>query len=162
MSGRDLSDTDKKVWAAATRHVRPLEGRRASPSRQPKIDVPADFMSAHLKAPSKRNPAAPQNRQNEKPVRRGKQQISASIDLHGHTQESAWRLLPQFLSREQAKGSRCVIVITGKGRSGEGVLRRNFLQWLEMPEARHLVSGYAAAHAKHGGGGAWYVYLRKR
>ena len=162
MSGRDLSDKEKKAWAAATRHVRPLEGRRATPSRVAKIDFPADFMAAHLKAPTKRKPAAPQNRQNEKPVRRGKQTVSASLDLHGHTQESAWRLLPQFLGREQAKGSRCVIIITGKGRSGEGVLRRNFLQWLEMAEARHLVSGYAPAHPKHGGSGAWYVYLRKR
>ena len=77
-------------------------------------------------------------------------------------QDSAWRLLPQLLSREQSKGSRCVVVITGKGRDGEGVLRRNFLRWLEMPEVRHLISGFAPAHAKHGGGGAWYVYLRKR
>ena len=88
--------------------------------------------------------------------------ISASFDLHGHSQDSAWNILPQFLAREQARGSRCVVVITGKGRLGGGVLRRNFLHWLEMPEARALISGYAPAHARHGGGGAWYVFLRKR
>ncbi len=55
-----------------------------------------------------------------------------------------------------------MIVITGKGQRGEGVLRQGFLQWLELPEARALISGYAPAHAKHGGGGAWYVFLRRR
>ena len=56
--------------------------------------------------------------------------------------------------------ARCVLVITGKGKGGEGVLRRNFLRWLEMPAARVLVSGYSEAHARHGGSGAWYVFLR--
>jgi DNA-nicking Smr family endonuclease len=162
MSGRDLSDNEKKEWAVVTRHVKPLQGKRAAPTRTPQLDMPADFMADHLNVPSRREPSAPQNRANERPVRRGKQHISAFLDLHGHTQDSAWRLLPQLLSREQSKGSRCVVVITGKGRDGEGVLRRNFLRWLEMPEARHLISGFAPAHAKHGGGGAWYVYLRKR
>ena len=70
--------------------------------------------------------------------------------------------LYQPVLREQAKGAQCVIVITGKGKSGKGVLKRAFLNWLDLPEARALVSGYAPAHAKHGGGGAWYVFLRRR
>ena len=69
--------------------------------------------------------------------------------------------LPAFLARKQAEGARCVLVITGKGKGGEGVLRRNFLRWLEMPAARALVSGYSEAHLRHGGSGAWYVFLRQ-
>ena len=49
----------------------------------------------------------------------------------------------------------------GKGREGQGVLRRNFLLWLESPGARRLVSGYAESHPKHGGAGAFYVFLRR-
>ena len=94
-------------------------------------------------------------------MRRGKLPIAASFDLHGHTQASAARALPAFLERQQADGARCVLVITGKGREGQGVLRRNFLLWLESPGARALVSGYAEAHPKHGGAGAFYVFLRK-
>jgi DNA-nicking Smr family endonuclease len=160
MSGRDLSDEDAIAWQAATRHVKPLGGRSG---RRATI-IPSDshpFSQVPIRRPKTPSTAKPENRQNEKAVRRGKQAVSASFDLHGHTQESAWRILPQFLAREQAQGSRCVIVITGKGRQGEGVLRKNFLRWLEMPEARRLVSGYATAHAKHGGGGAWYVYIRR-
>ncbi|MEL6664227.1 MAG: Smr/MutS family protein [Pseudomonadota bacterium] len=52
-------------------------------------------------------------------------------------------------------------MITGKGRGGEGVLRRNFLEWLSSGRASPHVSGYAPAHARHGGGGAFYVFLRR-
>ena len=160
MSSRDLTDKDKRAWAAASRTVKPLTGRRGTPAGTPR---PREESSA-LVAPKLRNRPlpVPQNRQNEKSVRRGKQAISASFDLHGHTRDSAFQVLPRFLRMEQAKGSQCVIVITGKGKLGEGVLRHSFLQWLEMPEARALISGYAPAHAKHGGTGAWYVFLRRR
>lgn len=162
MSGRDLSDMDKIAWQAATRHVRPLAGRRGGQLGRAKTVAAADeAVAVRVSGPVKAAVSKPQNRENEKTVRRGRQVVDASFDLHGHTQSTAWRLLPQFLAREQARGARCVIVITGKGASGDGVLRRNFLHWMEMPEARHLVSGFAPAHAKHGGGGAWYVFLRR-
>ena len=160
MSGRNLSDKDKRAWAAATRTVKPLSGRRGTPAGTPKArDEPDMYRMPPLKA---RPHAAPQNRQNERLVRRGKQPISASFDLHGHSRESAFQVLPSFLAREQAKGSRCVIVITGKGKRGAGILKTAFLNWLDLPESRTLVSGHAPAHAKHGGRGAWYVFLSLR
>ena len=161
MSGKDLTEKDRRMWQAVTRHVRPL-GAPANRSRPGTPQMPA---ASPLHAPSVRRGyptgSGPVNRGSERKIRQGKQQVAASFDLHGHTQDSAWRVLPQFLSRERARGSRCVIVITGKGRQGEGVLRRNFLHWLELPEAHALVSGYAPAHPRHGGSGAWYVFLRK-
>ena len=160
MTRKTLSKADQAAWDAAIRHVRPLSGEYASPVRVTAVE--RDIKPSLAERPARKQHAPPQNRSGERAVRRGKQPISASFDLHGHTQDSAWRILPPFLAREQAKGSKCVIVITGKGASGEGVLRRNFLNWLEMPEARALVSGYAPAHPKHGGGGAWYVFLRRR
>ncbi len=160
MSRRDLTEKDKRAWAAASRTVKPLSGRRAAPAGSPRVrDEPSPLTPPKLR---NRPLPAPQNRQNERSVRRGKHAISATFDLHGHTRESAFQILPRFLRLEQAKGSQCVIVITGKGQRGEGVLRQGFLQWLELPEARALISGYAPAHAKHGGGGAWYVFLRRR
>ncbi|MFN3213304.1 MAG: Smr/MutS family protein [Henriciella sp.] len=160
MSGRKLSDQEKRAWAAASRNVTPMSGRRGTPSGTARKKDDAEPLP--LKLSRKKSHAVPQNRQNERSVRRGRQAISASFDLHGHTRDSAFRVLPGFLSREQAKGSQCVIVITGKGKEGQGVLRQAFLNWLELPEARGLISGYAPAHAKHGGSGAWYVFLRRR
>ncbi|MEL7231009.1 MAG: Smr/MutS family protein [Pseudomonadota bacterium] len=181
MAGRKLTEQERRIWEAAARHVRRFE-HAETPSAVVTDDLPKveqrtkDKSGSQTTAktpkgsePTRTNqiksrpqqPPTVQNRQNERRVRRGKQAISASFDLHGFTQDEAWRALPQFLLREQSRGSRCVIVITGKGRSGEGVLRRNFLHWIDTHEARRLVSGYAPAHQRHGGGGAWYLYLRK-
>lgn len=160
MSGRDLTDKDKRAWMAASRNVTPLKGRRGTPAG---VRRKSEGLDPAPPVPSRAKSYAPlQDRQNERAVRRGRQAYSATFDLHGHTRDSAFQVLPPFLAREQAKGSHCVIVITGKGKSGEGVLRRAFLNWLDLPEARALISGYAPAHAKHGGSGAWYVFLRRR
>ena len=158
MSDRDLSEEEKRAWRAVTQNVQPLAGRRAAPERR-RI---APSVPAPVTATKRTQTSAPENSANDKKVRRGQQTISGRLDLHGFTQDAAWSALPTFLRTQQAQGSKCVIVITGKGAGGRGVLRENFLRWLEMPEAAGLVSGYAQAHPRHGGGGAWYVYLRRR
>ena len=173
MSHRRLTPDEARAWARVARTVKPIG---------PKTEDIETFIDAlehgepvlrHGRAKpvigttekptpkTLKSPAPPQNRANEKRVRRGKLELAGRFDLHGHTQISADAALPDFLSRKQAEGARCVLVITGKGKGGEGVLRRNFLRWLEMPAARALVSGYSEAHPRHGGSGAWYVFLRQ-
>jgi DNA-nicking Smr family endonuclease len=99
----------------------------------------------------------------EKRVRRGRLEIDGRLDLHGLTQDEARAALSGFLERLSASGGRCGLVITGKGRSGgEGVLRRRLPEWLGEPGLARLVSGYAPAHARHGGDGAWYLFIRTR
>ncbi|MEO0466924.1 MAG: Smr/MutS family protein [Pseudomonadota bacterium] len=102
-----------------------------------------------------------EDRSNHREVRRGRMEVDGRIDLHGMTQAQADRALSSFLISRRAIGAKCVLVITGKGRGGEGVLRRNFIHWLETPAARGVLSGWAPAHARHGGSGAFYVYLRR-
>ena len=63
--------------------------------------------------------------------------------------------------RASKRGHQCVLVITGKGRGGEGVLRAQLPRWLSQPDLRPLVSRLAPAHARHGGSGAFYVFLRE-
>lgn len=91
-------------------------------------------------------------------LRRGRLEPEARIDLHGHSYDGAYRLLVAFLTRNFLEGKRLVLVITGKG----GVLRNNLPQWLNGAELGGVVIGMREAHAKHGGGGAFYVALQKR
>lgn len=174
MSHRRLTPEEARAWARVARTVKPIGPKteeiesfidaleHGEPvlrhgTHKPAASTPA---TPAKKATAPKQPASPQNRGNEKRVRRGKLELAGRFDLHGHTQASAEAALPDFLARKQAEGARCVLVITGKGKGGEGVLRRNFLRWLEMPAARALVTGYSEAHPRHGGSGAWYVFLR--
>ena len=52
------------------------------------------------------------------------------VDLHGLSQEAARRALTDFIARAHAEGARSVLVITGKGVAGDGVLRRCAPEWL--------------------------------
>ena len=101
------------------------------------------------------------NRKGERPVRRGKLDIDATLDLHGLTVLQAITRLDGFISQQRRQNARCLLVITGKGHPSEGKIRREFRLWLERPDVTARVSGYAQAHLKHGGAGAFYVFLRK-
>ena len=102
---------------------------------------------------------------------RGKLLPEARIDLHGMTVAAAHPALTAFILRSQAEGRRLVLVITGKGKRSEdsgpipvrsGVLRHQVPHWLETPPLRQVVLQVTPAHRRHGGDGAFYVYLRRR
>ncbi|MBA3326220.1 MAG: Smr/MutS family protein [Rhodobacteraceae bacterium] len=104
-------------------------------------------------------------------LRRGRLEPEARLDLHGMTSERAHGALVAFIRAAHATGLRLVLVITGKGRPGEpdalapqrhGVLRHSLPHWLAAPPLASKVLQVAPAHVRHGGGGAYYVYLRRQ
>ena len=103
-------------------------------------------------------------------LRRGKLKPEARIDLHGMTLAQAHPALTGFILRSASAGHRLVLVITGKGKNRDdggpiptrfGVLRHQVPQWLSMAPLGPLVLQVTEAHIRHGGGGAYYVYLRR-
>lgn len=103
---------------------------------------------------------------------RGKLEPEARIDLHGMTRAEAHSALTGFLLSAQGRGLRLVLVITGKGREREGdlapipsragTLRHDLPHWIALAPLRAAVLDLRPAHRSHGGGGAFYVYLRRR
>lgn len=100
----------------------------------------------------------------------GKLAPDARIDLHGMTLNAAQPALTRFILNSGAQGLRLVLVITGKGRAGgpdaplpvrPGALRHNVPLWLHMGPLNQLVLQVRPAHRRHGGEGAYYVYLRR-
>lgn len=165
-SKRDLTAEERSLWGRVASSVKKrlplpdhdLESAVKTPPRRPSAQDPL----ARATPPSR--PAAPrpvQNRATEKRIRRGDVEIGATLDLHGHTQDSAVAALTRFLHRAQKRGDRAVIIVTGVGRGGEGVLKRTFPAWLAAKDIRPLVAGYAPAHRTHGGSGAFYVFLKR-
>ena len=101
----------------------------------------------------------------------GKLRPEARIDLHGMTLAVAQPALARFILDAHIRGHRLVLVITGKGRTGDadapllerrpGALRHNVPHWLQMTPLSSVVLQVAPAHRRHGGEGAYYVYLRR-
>jgi DNA-nicking Smr family endonuclease len=95
-------------------------------------------------------------------ISRERDAIDARIDLHGLGQFAAEDRLKSFLVRAQELGLRAVLVITGKGMSGDGIIRRRAPDWLADPVLRGVVAGISQAHPRHGGEGALYVALKRK
>jgi DNA-nicking Smr family endonuclease len=163
--GRGLTVDEKKLWrrvGARVKTRRPI-APDAEPAKAPRASAPVQTTrtpssSALAKA---RAPAPPQNRGAEKRVRRGRLEIGGTLDLHGHNQDTARAALARFLRAAHDRGALAVVVVTGIGRSGQGVLKRRLPEWLAEPGVRSLVSGFAQAHRTHGGEGAYYVFLKR-
>jgi DNA-nicking Smr family endonuclease len=180
---RDLREDERELWEHVTRDVRKPRARTAKPKppaeAKPTVRHKAADTPARTVAPSAVKRAPPPfgvDGATAERLRRGKIEPDATIDLHGMTQAQAHTRLVAFVRRGHEIGNRCVLVITGKGspaaredagrgfvmpeRSKAGVLRTLVPLWLE--ELRALVTGVQSAHQKHGGGGAFYVYLKRK
>ncbi len=93
---------------------------------------------------------------------RGTIAIDSRIDLHGLTAARARTRLTGFLTAAAQARNKWVLVITGKGRAGNGVLRREVPLWIGQPPLDRLVISYESAAAAHGGDGALYLHLRAK
>jgi DNA-nicking Smr family endonuclease len=171
---------DFELWAEVAKSIDPLHrsGKKApSDAKRPaaKVGPMAMVKPRMAKTPP---PITGFDRRTTQKFTRGKVEIDARLDLHGTGIEMARVRLLQFLIRSHEQGARTALVITGKGDSPyarhtlhgaghfhaperQGRLRRLVPEWLHEAEFRALVSGFQPAHPKHGGGGAFYVRLRR-
>ena len=186
--GRRLSADEAALWARVADTVKPLVGRKA-PLRDGAEDrreagaearppaVTTGRRSAKPSVPAA--PAAPPPRSEERVLdrqhldstwdRRLLRGIVApdfTLDLHGHTLDSAHARLDHGLSQALAHGARLVLLITGRerpseDRRGRGVIRRKFLDWLAAGPHASRIAAIRPAHPRHGGAGAVYVVLKR-
>ena len=183
-----LSPQDRALWARVAATAEPLHGARPPVPDQPDREAlrrmldgsalpepagdrekPAPYKPVYTVTPvplaaADRAPAAPAPIAQRllRKLARGRADVDARIDLHGMTQDRARVALLDFLEQMQGEGAGLVLVITGKGERGTGVLRRNVPRWLNSGPFRAIVSGIREATGAHGGAGALYVRLKKR
>lgn len=182
-----LTSEDRRIWGRITGTVTPPRVRKAArvipgaltapetvpvlprvapPSKSPprKVAAPAPVpvpVPVASTARARSTPEALEPRRQRR-LSRERDPIEARIDLHGFGRFEAEDQLKAFLSSSQARGLRAVLVITGQGRRGGGVIRASIVEWLQSPGLRRVVSGFSSAHRRHGGDGAFYVTLRVR
>ncbi len=93
-----------------------------------------------------------------------------TLDLHGHTLDSAHARLDDGLIQAKAMGARVVLLIAGKSRpvdaadrgSKRGAIRAKVLDWLAIGPHGADIAAIRKAHRRHGGEGAIYLILKRR
>lgn len=166
---KTLSEEDRVLWSLVARSAKPLPGRKhdevVAPGPRPSLEQqtrpPVRQAPAAVPAAPKRHLPTHLDMPTMEKLAKGRLPIEARVDLHGMTQDEAYALLYSFVSRAQVRGARYVLVITGKGPGGDGVLKRMVPGWLSTPSFRPFVSSHDHAARGHGGAGALYVRLRR-
>ena len=188
MAPRPPKDDGKKAWDKVTQQATPLDPEKqnrhiekttaasaqkpkkaASPSisgklsfRQPLSVKPALQGLSRPPLEADKPPPLPQIEQkSRRRLGRGSVEIEARLDLHGYTASEAQLALARFIDHCFVQRFTWVLVITGKGMRGEGVLRKGLPDWLSKPPLSNRVAAFDTAAAAHGGEGAFYLRLRK-
>lgn len=170
----DMTEEDAALWRAMTGDVERFEGRAYRDGSKQECAVPVGRETAIMpKKPvePRKIPGEGLDRRTEERLRKGQMPIDATLDLHGMRQDEAHAALTAFIAQGFARGHRCVLVITGKGKTGKtsedlweakpGILKRRVPDWLADPSLNPKILKTTPAQPKHGGEGALYVLLRR-
>lgn len=171
------TENGRELWERVTRDIRKLSAAEKASAVAPKLSrftirnpVSDVVMPQGFELPS----GGGIDRKTEDRLRKGDIRIESRLDLHGYNLTTAKEKLLQFVAQNFAANKRTLLVITGKGRrqdqsfhaasnlQGMGAIKREFTLWLEDPAIKACILSSSVAQPKHGGSGAYYIYLRKK
>lgn len=180
---RGLSAEEQAAWAKLAASVTPLPGRKIPKSAKPLANgappevalvrpAPKPVMPAH-KPPLAAQPAPPPHpgldSHWERKFKAGAVQPDYTLDLHGHTLDTAYDRLMAGLDQARAMDARVVLLIAGRSRPVDpadraerrGAIRAKLLDWLAASRHSAAISAVRKAHIRHGGEGAIYLVLKR-
>ena len=177
---RRLSAEERALWARVMATVKPIDPRRAvtapvSPLPAPPPAAKASALPrraaatiAPAPAPVRTVPGTTLDGSWDRRLSRGMVQPDATVDLHGHTLNSAYAMLDDALGRSVARGDRVVLLITGKPPRPDserpharGAIRAAVGDWLHASRHADAIAAVRGANPRHGGSGALYIVLRR-
>lgn len=178
-----LSGEDLDLWERFTQGMERL-------FKAPPVEKAADYSETIIQKAEKRAVSLPLPQAHVTPIfdqepqldgrtearlKRGKITIDGRLDLHGRTQEQAHHLFNNFVMQGYKEEKRCLLVITGKGRSNKnvfeeniydapsvGILKQRLPEWAKMSPVQPMILKVQPAALKDGGGGAFYIYLKRK
>ena len=75
-------------------------------------------------------------------VRRIPCELMSTLDLHGMSFQDAYDAFIQFLQLHKERNSSKIVIITGRGKEGQGLIHREFPLWLDTPVCTEIVRSY--------------------
>lgn len=186
MGKHPLTPDEALLWARVIETVRPLRAAAAAAEPvAPAKPVPQRRLGSSSEPVRNRTPAfagdQPKAKAHadrtldgswDKKLTRGIVQVDRSIDLHGHTLNSAYTLLDTALDAAIRGGERVILLVTGKPPKTErgpeserpharGAIRAAVGDWLAGSRHARDIAAIRPAHPRHGGSGALYIVLRR-
>lgn len=148
---KDLSD-----WQAFTANIKPLRQKKV------KAEIPVTkrriVKESPLIFPVK--PLSPLAKKASVKIK--KNEIDATLDLHGKTLAQAGVVFTRFIQKAARIGNHRVLIITGKGSAENTNTLRNLLpDLINHPEIRPFIGNFSHAPQNLGGAGAYLVMLKK-
>lgn len=144
-------------WQAFTANIKPLRQKKAKPDipvTKRRIVKESPFIFPVKSLPPLAKKASVKTKKNE---------IDATLDLHGKTLAQAETIFRRFIQKAVQMGNRRVLIITGKGSADNSNTLRNALpEWINHSEIRPMVGNFSHAPQNLGGAGAYVVVLKNR
>ena len=183
MAARQLNAEERALWERVIASVTPLVHRPPAiedarpPAPEPVGNQPLRRVKGRVPPAPQPQMTAPAPRPSigetldggwDKRLTRGNVMPDFAVDLHGHTLDSAYRLLDASLDRAVRSGARVVLLITGKpprergdGGNRRGAIRAAVGDWLGASRFAAQIAAVRGAHPRHGGSGALYIIFRR-
>ncbi|MFY8047775.1 MAG: Smr/MutS family protein [Erythrobacter sp.] len=190
---RGLTTGEQAAWAHLAASVKPLPGKarpkppakseaRTSPAQSaaaPTAAAPAPAPKPASAAKPRRTlpapppqPAIPGELDShwERRMKGGRLDPDLTLDLHGHTLDTAYDRVMSALDQARAMNARVVLVVAGRERpvapadrmERRGAIRAKLLDWLAASRHAGAIAAVRRAHIRHGGEGALYLILKRR
>jgi DNA-nicking Smr family endonuclease len=135
----------------------------AKPSPKPRVPL-------HHPAPPPPAPGPPGLDSHwDRRVKGGRLEPDLTLDLHGHTLDTAYDRIMAGLDQARAMQARVVLVVAGRERpvdpadrmAKRGAIRAKLLDWLAASRHASAITAVRRAHIRHGGEGALYLILKR-
>jgi len=186
---RRLSAEERALWARVMATVKPMPGReqikplpfrggvgvgesQATPATRsrptPNPSPEGEGLKKKTKVAPTPTPGTTLDGSWDRRLSRGMVQPDATVDLHGHTLNSAYAMLDDALGRSIARGDRVILLITGKPPRPDserpharGAIRAAVGDWLHASRHADSIAAVRGTNPRHGGTGALYIVLRR-
>ena len=190
---RGLTTGEQAAWAHLAASVKPLPGKKRPKPPAVPVAAPVDVKAKPVPAPPGKfvKPAKPARQPSPQPqpqppppaptapgldshwdrrVKAGRLEPDLTLDLHGHTLDTAYDRIMSALDQARSMGARVVLVVAGRERpvdpadrmTRRGAIRAKLLDWLAASRHADAITAVRRAHIRHGGEGALYLILRRR